>query len=214
MTSNREQRAVVIPKVELFGRSFLSVANLRVGWSLTWRVAIIDAAVSMLLRGSLLLLRGGLALDVLDQLLLFAATTITGLLATDWAGRRVARIRYGLRIDHFIGWAIAWRQSLASTLGVVATGFLLAGGLALAQLSGSEGLQRMITLVWVVMMLLCMIMVAVGSAGWATHRVFATQAGGVEEAAPPRVADVGSETLQRSGETHASPEPDVPPRIG
>ena len=213
MNSNREQQAVVVPKVDLFGRSFLSVANLRVGWALTWRVTMIDAAVSMLLRGSLVLLRGNAAPDVLDQLLLFAATTITGLLATDWAGRRVARIRYGLRILHFIGWAIAWRQSLASTLGVIPAGLLLAAGLASSQLFDIEGLQRMITLVWVAAMLLCMIMVAVGSAGWAAHRVFAAQAGVVKDAAPPRVANVGSDTLHRSEESQASPEPNIPPRI-
>jgi len=209
MNSNREQEAAAIPKVELFGRSFLSVENLRVGWSLTWRVAIIDSAVSMLLRGSLALLRDGAALDVLEQFLLFAATTITGLLATDWAGRRVARIRYRLRIGHFVGWATAWRQSLASSLGVVAAGFLLAGGLALARLSATAGLQWTVTLLWAVAMVLCMIVVAIGSAGWAAHRVFAAQAGGVEDASP-LVANMGSDTLHRSEENQASPKPNLP----
>lgn len=203
----------MIPRVELFGRGFLSAANVRVGWALTWRVAVIDMVASALLRGSLALLRGAQDLDVLDQLLLFAATTITALLATDWAGRRIAYARYKLHIAHFIGWAITWRHSLASSLGGVGAGLLLVGSLALARLSGAEGMQRMVVLVWVVAMLPLMMAVAIGSAGWAAHRVFAGQAAIEQGETRTLVANVRSDTPHGSEQGHSTPEPNIPPRL-
>ncbi len=131
-----------LPVVTLLGNGFLSAANLRLGWAFAWRVGLADALVSGVAHGTVAVLRGSVTLDIVDSLLLFGTTTITGLLIADWVGRRLARRFYQIGIQRFIGWEIMWRQLVASIAWGSATAVLAGGGFLLLRMVTSDDVLR------------------------------------------------------------------------
>ncbi|MBI4516966.1 MAG: hypothetical protein HY699_14240 [Deltaproteobacteria bacterium] len=167
--------APAIPAVRLLGAGFLSRANLAVGWSLSWRVGLANGLVSGALAGALRLARGSVTPDLADRLALAAATTVAGLLVTDWAGRRIARRRYGLVIDRFVGWAITWREGVAGLAWASAAGVVIAAAVISIHLAVGGEAARTLTKAVLVLCLPGAIVLAVAGGGWAAHRVFAHQ---------------------------------------
>jgi hypothetical protein len=164
---------VTIPAITLLGSGFLSRANLAVGWAMAWRVGLTDAAISGLLRGTLALARGRLTFDLLDNTLLFGTTTIVGLLVTDWFGRRLARRYYRLSIERFIGWAIVWRQTLASVAWLSIVGLLGMGGVLFDRFVVRDPVvHTWFMAAWGTLSGILAVLMVVGTVGWAVHRVF------------------------------------------
>ena len=161
-----------VPAITLLGPGFLSRMNLTMGWTLVWRVALANAAISALLHWALVLARNDSIVDLFDRLLLFATTTVAGLLVTDWAGRRVARARYRLTIERFVGVAIVWREMVASLAWGLVLGATAAGGLGLVQAKGPEVMRSALTIAWMALLLPLAAVMALAGVGWAAHRVF------------------------------------------
>jgi len=201
-----QSAAPQIPDVTLLGPGFLSRGNVALGWGLTWRVGLANAALSAALRTALALARGDVAFDIVERALLFAATTVAGLLVTDWAGRRMARTRYHLSIDRFIGFAILWREAVASFAWGSVAGLFVGGGMALIQLGAAEALQTPLMIGWIVAFTPLIVVLGLAGAGWSGHRVYIlqrkqTQRDIEHQVNPPAVSQVRSDNL------HADAEP-------
>ena len=161
-----------IPSVTLLGPGFLSRRNLALGWGLSWRVGLINGATSAALRIGLAVARGGIGFDPIDRLLLVSTTSLAGVLATDWAARRIAQTRYRLAIGHFVGFAVLWREALASVAWGSITGIIAGGGLAVIQLRAAEAARAQIAALWIATLTPVVVIMGLGGVGWAAHHVF------------------------------------------
>ncbi|HVN84279.1 MAG TPA: hypothetical protein VMW17_05480 [Candidatus Binatia bacterium] len=161
-----------VPHIGLFGLGFFSRQNLAVGWAVGWRVSLLNGFISGALQGALALARGGVLFDLVDRLLLFVTTTVAGLLVTDWVCRRVARLRYGLAIDHFVGISMMWWELIASIVWGGILALLLAAGLVVIQIGTAEPMRARLTIGWVLLLAPFGIAAALAGMGWAAHTVF------------------------------------------
>lgn len=163
--------APTIPSVTLLGPGFLSRINLAVGWSTSWRVGLANGGISLVLQVGLGLARGTQAFDPMDRILGFGITTLAGLLVTDWVARRIARVRYDLDIDRFIGLAVLWREALASLAWGSIAGLVVGGGLAVIQVGVSESGRSIAATIWVATLGPVVLILALGGVGWSVHSV-------------------------------------------
>jgi hypothetical protein len=176
------------------------------GWALAWRTGLVNAMVSVVVHGVIGFIRGGFVLDLVDRFLLFAVTTVAGLLITDWVSRRVARIRYQLAIEGFVGLAVMWRELVASLAWGSVVGAVAGCGFGLINAGASETMRARLFIGWIAMLSPVVTVMALGGVGWAAHRVFWIESHRLYSRLADSVGELKTEIADaRTGEAQVAP---------